>query len=82
MAVEVAVTAQLHRMARQGPQDLRALIALVQRRVVEEAPDGPLSPAWSEVSSLPTSRFRTLTLWGFWSSSKNQPRVPQRAWSP
>ena len=43
MAVEVAVTAQLHRMARQGPQDLRALIALVQRRVVEEAPDGPLS---------------------------------------
>ena len=39
-----------------------------------------LSPAArSDVSSRPASRLSTLALWGFWSSSKNQPRVPQSA---
>ena len=38
------------------------------------------SPAAAkEVSSRMTSRFSTLALWGFCSSSRNQPRVPQRA---
>ena len=41
VAVEVAVAAPLHGVGREQPQDLRALVALIQRRIVKEAEDGP-----------------------------------------
>ena len=38
--------------------------------------------AFKEVSSRPSSRLRTLASWAPCSSSQNQPRVPQMAYSP